>query len=66
METKDIVLELRTKNGLSQDELAKKIKTFLITLDIEKNDSYDYDYYEDEYEDNGDEQDFSEYSGEEE
>lgn len=25
METKDIVLELRTKNGLSQDELAKKI-----------------------------------------
>ena len=25
METKDIILELRTKNGLSQDELAEKI-----------------------------------------
>ena len=25
METKDIILELRTKNGLSQDELAGKI-----------------------------------------
>lgn len=45
------------------NSLAKKIKDFLITLDIEKNGSYDYDYYEDEYEVNGDEQDFSEYSG---
>lgn len=25
METKDVILELRTKNGLSQDELAEKI-----------------------------------------
>lgn len=25
METKDIILELRTKNGLSQDELAEKV-----------------------------------------
>ena len=25
METKDIILELRTKNGLSQDELAEKL-----------------------------------------
>ena len=25
METKDIIYELRTKNGLSQDELAKKV-----------------------------------------
>ena len=25
METKDIIFELRTKNGLSQDELAEKI-----------------------------------------
>ena len=25
METKDIILELRTKKGLSQDELAEKI-----------------------------------------
>lgn len=25
METKDIILELRTKNKLSQDELAKKV-----------------------------------------
>lgn len=25
METKDVILALRTKNGLSQDELAEKI-----------------------------------------
>ena len=25
METKDVILELRTKKGLSQDELAEKI-----------------------------------------
>ena len=25
METKDIILELRTKNGMSQDELAEKV-----------------------------------------
>lgn len=25
MDTKDIILELRTKNGLSQDELAEKV-----------------------------------------
>lgn len=25
MDTKDIILELRTRNGLSQDELAEKI-----------------------------------------
>ena len=25
METKDIILELRIKNGLSQDELAEKV-----------------------------------------
>ena len=25
METKDIILELRTKTGLSQDELAEKV-----------------------------------------
>ncbi|MGN0346253.1 MAG: helix-turn-helix domain-containing protein [Lachnospiraceae bacterium] len=25
METKDIIVELRKKNGLSQDELAKKV-----------------------------------------
>ena len=25
METKDILLELRTKNGLSQEELAEKV-----------------------------------------
>ena len=25
MDTKDILLELRTKNGLSQDELAEKL-----------------------------------------
>ena len=25
METKDVLLELRTKNGLSQDELAEKV-----------------------------------------
>lgn len=25
METKDVILELRTKNGLSQDELAEKL-----------------------------------------
>ena len=25
METKDIILELRTKKGLSQDELAEKV-----------------------------------------
>ena len=25
MDTKDIIFELRTKNGLSQDELAEKI-----------------------------------------
>ena len=28
METKDIILELRTKNKLSQDELAKKVLLF--------------------------------------
>ena len=25
METKDVILELRAKNGLSQDELAEKV-----------------------------------------
>lgn len=25
METKDVIFELRTKNGLSQDELAEKL-----------------------------------------
>lgn len=25
METKDVIFELRTKNGLSQDELAEKV-----------------------------------------
>ena len=29
METKDVILELRTKNGLSQDELAEKVDDLL-------------------------------------
>lgn len=35
METKDIILELRTKKGLSQDELADRIQ--LVGIDIDKN-----------------------------